>query len=36
MLTISKEKYDSISKDYKGIFQDYATRRPTLKGAALG
>lgn len=32
MLTISKEKYDSIPKDYKGIYQDYRNEAPQLKG----
>jgi len=32
MLTISKEKYDSIPKDYKGIYQDYRNEAPHLKG----
>lgn len=32
MLIISKEKYNSISRDYKGTFQDYRNEAPQLKG----
>ena len=32
MLMISKEKYNSVCRDYKGIFNDYHNEAPHLKG----
>ena len=32
MIKINTKKWDSIPKDYKGIFQDYQGNNPDLKG----
>ena len=32
MVKVSKEKWDSIPTDYKGIWQDYYNEKPEWKG----
>ena len=32
MIHVSKEKWDSIHSDYKGIYQDYYNDHPEWKG----